>query len=59
MKTHFKTNIINSKHFFQRIWQGVGFVVKDGGYMIPVGTWVGVPMGMGMGPLDDDRRSKR
>ena len=25
-------------------------LVKDGGYVIPVGTWVGVPMGMGMGP---------
>ena len=25
-------------------------LVKDGGYMIPMGTWVGVPMGMGMGP---------
>ena len=24
--------------------------MKDGGYMIPVGMWVGVPMGMGMGP---------
>ena len=24
--------------------------MKDGGYMIPVGMWVGVPMGMGMDP---------
>ena len=42
-------NLVTTSGNYDVTWS-TAQVVKDSGYMILVGMWVGVPMGMGMGP---------